>query len=50
MGIRLAKSHLNDATFERIHARCEGCGQVSELELIGDVALCALCETRNPMA
>ena len=28
MGVRLAKSHLNDAAFETIHASCQGCGRL----------------------
>lgn len=48
MGVRLAKSHLNDEAFRRVHARCEGCGQVSDLEVLDDsFALCTLCETTN---
>jgi len=48
MGVRLAKSHLNDAAFETVHAQCEGCGQVSELEVLdGSLALCTLCNTTN---
>lgn len=48
MGVRLAKSHLNDAAFRVIHARCEGCGQVSDLEVLdGTFALCPLCDTTN---
>jgi hypothetical protein len=48
MGVRLAKSHLNDASFKTIHARCDGCGQVSDLEVLDDTfALCTLCNTTN---
>lgn len=48
MGVRLAKSHLADDAFETVHARCEGCGQVSDLEVLDeDHALCTLCETTN---
>ena len=28
MGVRLAKSHLNDEAFETVHARCEGFGDL----------------------
>ncbi|MCG6954389.1 MAG: hypothetical protein LJF04_00230 [Gemmatimonadetes bacterium] len=46
MGVRLAKSHLSDESFKTIHARCEACGQVSDLEVIDDhFALCTLCNT-----
>lgn len=48
MGVRLAKSHLNDEAFRTVHARCEGCGQISDLEVLDDTfALCTLCETTN---
>ena len=48
MGVRLAKSHLNDDTFETIHARCEGCGEVSDLEVLDETfAMCTLCDTTN---
>lgn len=48
MGVRLAKSHLNDASFKVIHARCQGCGQVSDLEVLDDTfALCTLCNSTN---
>jgi len=48
MGVRLAKSHLNDAAFKTIHARCEACGQVSDLEVLdATFALCTLCNTTN---
>jgi hypothetical protein len=48
MGVRLAKSHLNDASFKTIRARCEACGQISDLEVLDDTyALCTLCNTTN---
>ncbi|HSH75640.1 MAG TPA: hypothetical protein VLA09_08165 [Longimicrobiales bacterium] len=48
MGVRLAKSRLNDEAFETIHARCEACGRVSELEVIdGGFAVCTLCDATN---
>ena len=48
MGVRLAKSHMNDEAFKTIHARCEGCGEVSDLEVLDDTfALCTLCDTTN---
>lgn len=48
MGVRLAKSHLNDAAFELVHARCDGCGAVTGLEVIDEShALCPLCSTTN---
>ena len=46
MGVRLAKSHLSDLSFETIHAVCEACGEISDLEVIDDqIALCTRCET-----
>lgn len=48
MGVRLAKSHLNDEAFETVHARCDGCGATADLEVIDDdFALCPLCDTTN---
>lgn len=48
MGVRLAKSHLNDESFKTIRARCEACGQISDLEVLdGTYALCTLCNTTN---
>ncbi len=46
MGVRLAKSHLNDGAFKTIRARCEACGQISDLEVLSDtLALCPLCNS-----
>lgn len=48
MGVRLARSHMNDEAFATIHARCDGCGQVADLEVLDETfALCPLCETTN---
>ena len=48
MGVRLAKSHLNDDAFDTIHARCDGCGQIADLEILDNTfALCPLCNTTN---
>lgn len=48
MGVRLARSHMNDDAFEHIHARCEGCGEISDLEVLDErYALCTLCNTTN---
>lgn len=48
MGVRLAKSHLADETFETVHARCDACVMVSDLEVIDEnFALCTLCETTS---
>jgi hypothetical protein len=48
MGVRLAKSHLADDSFKTIHARCQACGEVSDLEVLDDnFAVCTLCDTTN---
>jgi hypothetical protein len=48
MGVMLARSHMNDDAFQTLHARCEGCGQVSDLEVLDDTfALCPVCNTTN---
>ena len=48
MGVRLARSHLNDDAFKTVHARCEACGQVADLEILDDTfAICPLCDTTN---
>lgn len=49
MGVRLARSHLREERdWETIHAECEGCGQVAELEVLDDrYAFCPLCSTTN---
>ena len=51
MGVRLAKSHLNDKPFKLIHARCDGCERVSDLEILDDTyAMCTLCDSTNRWA
>jgi hypothetical protein len=48
MGVRLARSHMADEVFTHIHAQCEGCGEISDLEVIDErYALCTLCNTTN---
>lgn len=48
MGVRLARSHLADDSFETVHARCSACGQVSDLEVLDEeFAVCTMCETTN---
>ena len=48
MGVRLARSHLADETFRTIHARCDGCGEVADLEILDDTfAICPVCNTTN---
>jgi hypothetical protein len=48
MGVRLARSHLADSSFDTVHALCEACGQVSDLEVIDeDYVLCTLCGTTS---
>jgi len=47
MGVRLARSHLPHE-WKTVHARCEGCSQVAELEVLdAEYAVCPLCETTN---
>ena len=46
MGVRLAKSHLNDEAFPTVFARCDACGQTSDLEVLSEkYALCTLCNS-----
>lgn len=48
MGVRLAKSHLNDEVFSTITARCDSCQMVAEMEILNDkYAFCPLCESTN---
>ena len=48
MGVRLARSHMSDETFRTIRARCDACGQVSDLEIIdANYALCTLCNATS---
>ncbi|MDH5591009.1 MAG: hypothetical protein OEZ65_14010 [Gemmatimonadota bacterium] len=48
MGVRLAKSHLNDEAFKTVHARCEGCAQIQDLEVLTEeLAICPGCNTTN---
>lgn len=48
MGVRLARSHLADDSFETVHARCSACGQVSDLEVLDEeFAVCTMCEATN---
>lgn len=51
MGVRLAKSHLNDERFRVTRARCDACGQVSKLEILNETyAMCTLCDSTNHWA
>ena len=48
MGVRLARSHLNDPAFRVVHGECASCGFMAELELLdSEHALCPLCNTTN---
>jgi hypothetical protein len=49
MGVRLARSGLrSNEEWKLVRAQCEGCGQVSELEVVDmDHAYCTLCGTTN---
>ncbi len=47
MGVRLARSGLREE-WRTVRAQCEGCGQISELEVLDlDHAYCTLCGTIN---
>ncbi len=48
MGVRLAKSHLNDAAFKTVRGRCEFCEEVADLEVLDSTfAVCPLCGATN---
>lgn len=48
MGVRLAKSHLNDAAFQLIHGECASCGSMVALEMLDRThAICPECEATN---
>lgn len=48
MGVRLARSHLEDDKFPRVTGRCSACGNVGELEVLdSDYVFCPLCETTS---
>lgn len=49
MGVRLARAGLRpEDQWRTVRAQCEGCGQVSELEVVDlDHAYCTLCGTTN---
>jgi hypothetical protein len=47
MGVRLARSHL-EHEWKTVHARCDSCGQVAELEVIdAHYAVCPICDSTN---
>ena len=48
MGVRLAKSHLNDGAFQVIHGPCASCGSMVALEMLdAGHAICPECEATN---
>lgn len=48
MGVRLAKSHLNDEALREVHGECASCGFLSTLEMVDDEhAVCNLCGSTN---
>lgn len=48
MGVRLARSHLDDDRFQRVTTRCQACGNVADLEVLdADYAFCPICETTS---
>lgn len=48
MGIRLARSGLRGDDWETVHARCQGCGQVVDLEVLDRIyGFCPVCGSTN---
>jgi len=48
MGVRLAKSHLNDQALREVHGECASCGFLTTLEMVDDEhAVCNLCGSTN---
>lgn len=48
MGVRLAKSHLNDAAFQAVYGPCGSCGALVGLRMLDDRhAICPECESVN---
>jgi hypothetical protein len=48
MGVRLAKSHLNDEAFQVVHGPCASCGALVGLEMLDDSrAICPECDSVN---
>lgn len=48
MGVRLARSRLNDDAFRTVHGECGSCGQLAALEMLDDEhAVCPVCQATN---
>ncbi|HSM36469.1 MAG TPA: hypothetical protein VK837_08750 [Longimicrobiales bacterium] len=48
MGVRLARSHLNDEGFETVTARCCACESVADMEVLDrEYVFCPVCETTS---
>lgn len=48
MGVRLAKSHLNDGAFQQIHGPCASCRALVALKMLDEShAICPECESVN---
>lgn len=48
MGVRLAKTHLNDDAFRVVHGECASCGLLASLEMVDEEhAVCPLCSSTN---
>ena len=46
MGVRLAKSHMADESFQALTARCDACGNVADMEILdATYAFCPICES-----
>ena len=51
MGVRLARSHLEDESFDTVTTRCQACGNVSELQVLDDsFVFCGICESTTRWA
>ncbi len=48
MGVRLARSGLKPGPWTTVTAPCQGCGELSELQVLDEsYAYCPLCGTTN---
>lgn len=51
MGVRLARSELRPGGWKTVHALCDGCDQVTDMEVIDpNHAVCTVCHTSNKCA
>lgn len=48
MGVRLARSHMNDGAFRVVRGECASCGHFGDMERLDDEhAFCPLCNATN---